>query len=122
MLREVGEYVLLHDLERVSDDAQFVQHLVELFAEDSLHLLVKIEEALMHHHHAEFKSHVHALKGSALNLGAKRLFTHCTKIESLTYSDLESNAAALSTETRALTLETQAALDQYVKNRGVATL
>ena len=111
----------LRDLERMSQDPQFVQHLVKLFGEDSSQLLMKIEETLSHHRHEEFKSHVHALKGSALNLGAERLFAHCTRIGALNYRELEASAGSLAAETRAIITETQAALAEYVKNRSVAS-
>ena len=111
----------LRDLERMSQDTQFVQHLVKLFGEDSSQLLMKIEETLAHHRHEEFRAHVHALKGSALNLGAERLFTHCTRIGELNYRELEASAASLTAETRAIITNTQVALAEYVKNRSVAS-
>lgn len=110
----------LRDLERMSQDPQFVQHLVKLFAEDSSQLLMKIEETLAHHRHEELRAHVHALKGSALNLGAERLFAFCTRIGELNYRDLDTNAPSLAAETRANITETQAALAEYVKNRNAA--
>jgi two-component system sensor histidine kinase RpfC len=111
----------LRDLERLSQDPQFVQHLVKLFGEDSSQLLKNIEETLAHHRHEEFKAHVHALKGSALNLGAERLVAHCTKIGALNYRELEASAASLAAETRTTITDTQAALAEYVKNRSVAS-
>ena len=111
----------LQDLERMSQDPQFVRHLVELFAEDSSQLLAKIEEALLRHRHEEFRTHVHALKGSALNLGAERLFMHCTRIGALNYREIEKSSGSLAAESRAIITETQAALAEYVKNRSVAS-
>jgi two-component system sensor histidine kinase RpfC len=111
----------LRDLERMSQDPQFVQHLVELFGEDSSQLLIKIEESLSHHRQEEFKTHVHALKGSALNLGAERLFVHCTKIGALNYRELKASAGSLAAETRAVITQTRAALAEYVNNRSVAS-
>jgi len=107
----------LHDLERMSQDPQFVQQLVKLFAEDSSQLLMKIEETLSKHRQEEFKSHVHALKGSALNLGAERLFAHCAMIGALDYRKLDASAGSLVAETRVVIKQTQAALADYVKNR-----
>jgi two-component system sensor histidine kinase RpfC len=111
----------LRDLERMSQDPQFVQHLVKLFAEDSSQLLMKIEEALTHHRHEEFRAYVHALKGSALNLGAERLFTHCSRLGELNYRELETSATSLAADTRAIITETQTALAEYVRNRNVAS-
>ena len=111
----------LRDLERMSQDPQFVPHLVELFGEDSLQLLMKIEDTLSRRRHEEFRTQVHALKGSALNLGAERLFEHCTRIGALNYRELEASAGSLAAETRAIITETQAGLAEYVKNRGVAS-
>ncbi len=107
----------LCDLEQMSQDSQFVPQLVQLFGEDTSQLLMNIEETLSRHRHEEFKMHVHALKGSALNLGAERLFAHCTRIGALDYRKLDASVRALSAETRALVTETQTALVEYVKNR-----
>jgi HPt (histidine-containing phosphotransfer) domain-containing protein len=94
-----------------------VPHLVQLFSEDSSQLLMKIEETLSRHRQEEFKAHVHALKGSALNLGADRLFAHCARIGALDYRKLDALAGSLAVETRAVITQTQAALADYVKNR-----
>jgi len=110
----------LRDLERMSQDSQFVQHLVELFGEDSLLLMAKIEEALAHRRHEDFKAHIHALKGSALNLGAERLFAHCARIGALNYRVLETSAGTLAAETREIITQTQAAFVEYVKIRNAA--
>jgi HPt (histidine-containing phosphotransfer) domain-containing protein len=106
----------------MSQDPQFVQHLVKLFGEDISHLLMQIEEALTHHRPAEFKTHVHALKGSALNMGAERLCAHCTRIGALNYREIEASADSLAAETRVIMTQTQAALADYVKNRSEASL
>jgi two-component system sensor histidine kinase RpfC len=106
----------LRDLEQMSPDPQFVHQLVKMFGEDSAQLLMKIEETLVHHRHEEFKTHIHALKGSALNLGAERLFGHCTTLGALDYREINASAGSLAAETRALVTQTQAALADYVKN------
>lgn len=107
----------LRDLERMSQDPQFVPHLAQLFGEDSSQLLMKIEDTLSRHRQEEFKTHVHALKGSALNLGAERLYAHCARIGAIDYRKLDASAGSLAAETRALITQTQAALADYVKNR-----
>ena len=111
----------LRELERMSQDPQFVPHLVQLFSEDSSQLLMRIEETLLHHRREEFKAHIHALKGSALNLGAERLCAHCTRIGALNYRELSASAGTVAAETRAIITATQAALGEYVKNHGVAS-
>jgi HPt (histidine-containing phosphotransfer) domain-containing protein len=111
----------LRDLERMSQDPQFVQHLVKLFGEDSSQLLMNIENTLARRRHEEFRGHIHALKGSALNLGAERLFAHCTRIGALNYRELDASAGVLTTEIRAVVTATQLALAEYVKNRSAAS-
>ena len=111
----------LRELARMSQDPQFVPHLVQLFSEDSSQLLMKIEETLTHHRREDFKAHVHALKGSALNLGAERLFAHCARIGALNYGELGASAGSVAAETRAIITATQTALADYVKNHGVAS-
>ncbi|MBI3056079.1 MAG: response regulator [Betaproteobacteria bacterium] len=111
----------LRDLEQMSQDPQFVDQLVQMFGEDSSQLLMKIEETLSRHRHEEFKTHVHALKGSALNLGAERLFAHCTRIGALNYRALSASAGSVAAETRTIVTQTQAALADYVKNHSVAS-
>ncbi len=112
----------LHDLERMSHDTQFVHNLVKLFVEDSFQLVVKIEKSLANRRQEEFRSHMHALKGSALNLGAERLFTHCSKLGATSNRQLDESSAALAAETRVIVTDTHAALSDYVKNRNKATL
>jgi two-component system sensor histidine kinase RpfC len=111
----------LQELARMSQDPQFVPHLVQLFSEDSSQLLVRIEETLAHHRREEFKAHIHALKGSALNLGGERLVAHCTRIGDLHYRELSASAGTLAAETRAVITATQAALADYEKTHGVAS-
>jgi len=111
----------LRDLERMSQDPQFVQHLVTLFGEDSSQLLLKIREALSRHRQEEFKTHLHALKGSALNLGAERLFVYCTEIGALNYREIATLAGSLVADTQAIIAQTQSALSEYVKNRREAS-
>ncbi len=110
----------LRDLEQMGRDPQFVPHLVQMFGEDSSQLLTSIEEALARHRRDEFKTHVHALKGSALNLGADRLFAHCTRIGALDHRELGASAGSVAAETHAIVTATQAALADYVKNHSVA--
>jgi len=112
----------LRELASMSQDPQFMPHLVQLFSEDSSQLLARIEETLAHHRREEFKAHIHALKGSALNLGAERLVTHCTRIGALHYRELSASAGTVAAETRAVITATQAALADYVKNHNVASL
>jgi two-component system sensor histidine kinase RpfC len=110
----------LRELARMSQDPQFVPHLVQLFSEDSSQLLMRIEEALSHHRREDFKAHIHALKGSALNLGAERLVAHCTRIGALDYRELGASAGSVAAETRAIITATHAALAEYVKHHSVA--
>jgi len=110
----------LGDLEQMGRDPQFVPYLVQMFGEDSSQLLMRIEEALARHRRDDFKTHVHALKGSALNLGADRLFAHCTRIGALDHRELGASAASVVAETHAIVTATQAALAEYVKTHSVA--
>ena len=110
----------LRDLEHMGQSPHFVPQLVELFTQESSVLLLNIEETLARRSQEEFKAQIHALKGSALNLGAERLFAHCKNLSMLNPRELESSAGALSAETRAIVKETQAALSAYVKTRGAA--
>ena len=110
----------LRELARMSQDTQFVPHLVRLFCEDSTQLLLKIEGSLAHRRRDEFKAHIHALKGSALNLGAERLFAHCARIGAFDHSTLDASAESLAAETRAIITQTQTALADYVQNRSGA--
>ena len=111
----------LQGLEQMSQDPEFVPHLVDLFRKDSSALLIKIEAALKAHRQDELKSHIHALKGSALNLGADRLHAHCSKMGALAPRELNAASGALAAETRAIITQTHTALTDYVKARGVAT-
>jgi HPt (histidine-containing phosphotransfer) domain-containing protein len=111
----------LAELERMSQDPRFVARLVQMFSDDSSRLLVNIEDSLLKEHHEEFKRHIHALKGSALNLGADRLVAHCSKIGVLNSRELKADSVALAAETRAVILQTQGALADYVRTHVAAS-
>src|SRR5262249_54784707 len=108
----------LVELERMSQDTQFVHNLVDLFTQDSSTLLAKIEDTLLNGRWDELKVHTHALTGSSLNLGAERLATHCKKIGKLSSPELSATCEALAAETRTLITQTQTALADYIKARG----
>ena len=110
----------LRELEQMAQNPSFVDHLFYLFENDSTALLRKIERALLDDRQEELDTHVNALRGSALHLGADRLFAHCVKIAALNEHELQDRAFLLAAEMREIIIETHAALGEYARTLSVA--
>ena len=74
------DYIVLHELNTLSDEPNFIKSLLDNFCkEGSLHLL-KIKSAIQDDY-LEYRENLHALKGSATELGASRLVEICLECE-----------------------------------------
>ncbi|HYG56269.1 MAG TPA: ATP-binding protein, partial [Burkholderiales bacterium] len=77
----------LGHLEDLGSAPGFVEKLIGIYVSDSATLLAKIEQALAGRNYGEFRSHLHALKGSSASMGADRVTRLCSELSSL--SDAE---------------------------------
>jgi two-component system sensor histidine kinase RpfC len=107
----------LDHLEQLSSSKAFMEKLVSVFLSDSGALLARIEQALAGRNFAEFRSLLHAMKGSAASMGTDRLTALCGSLGGLSDAELRLRGPGL---LRSLSAELAAArgeLERYVEER-----
>jgi two-component system sensor histidine kinase RpfC len=67
----------LNSIKDLSADKNFISELITVFREDSKKLLAEMESAVARKDYKTYLENIHALKGSAGSIGARRLFTYC---------------------------------------------
>jgi two-component system sensor histidine kinase RpfC len=107
----------LGHLDALGSAPGFVEKLIRVFLDDSALLLTRIEQALAGRNYHEFRSLMHAVKGSSASMGTDRLTGLCNSLGKLSDSELRLQAPGLQ---RSLVEELAAArseLERYVKNQ-----
>jgi two-component system sensor histidine kinase RpfC len=107
----------LGHLEELSSSKAFVEKLVAVFLTDSTALLGRIEQTLAGRNYAEFRSLLHAMKGSSASMGTDRLTMVCGSLGGLTDAELKLQGPAL---LRSLSEELAAVrgeLERYLQGR-----
>ena len=84
------QHTVLHELELLGEDAEFVKSLVENFAKDGQKHVSNIKIS-MKDDYLEYRESLHALKGSATELGAIKLIENCVTAESAKPYDMGSD-------------------------------
>lgn len=79
----------LDDLEQVSKDKKFLDDLIVEFIAENKKLLASLEQAMLLSQKEKFKEVVHAIKGSALSVGAVSLKMICKRLEKIDPSLVE---------------------------------
>ena len=85
----------LRHLEELGSSVAFIEKLVGVFIADSANLLARIEQVLAARDYQEFRSLVHAMKGSSASIGTDRLTRLCTSLGGLTDAELRLKAPVL---------------------------
>jgi two-component system sensor histidine kinase RpfC len=85
----------LGHLEELGSSLAFVEKLIRVFLADSAAILERIEKVLAARDYHEFRSLVHAMKGSAASMGTDRLTRTCSTLGSLSDAELRLQAPAL---------------------------
>ena len=107
----------LGHLAELGSSPAFVEKLIGVFLVDNGALLERVEKALAGRDYSEFRSILHALKGSAASMGTDRLTAMCGNLGRLSDAELRLQAPAL---LRSLGEELAAArgeLERYVHER-----
>ena len=107
----------LGHLEELGSSLAFVERLIRVFLSDSAAILERIEKVLAGRDYHEFRSLVHAMKGSSASMGTDRLTRTCTNLGNLSDAELRLQAPAL---LRTLSDEMSAArtqLERYLQER-----
>ncbi|MEO8718687.1 MAG: ATP-binding protein, partial [Burkholderiales bacterium] len=114
---EVVNLETLAHLEELGSTPDFLERLVGVFVADSLSLLAKMEAAVAARNFGDFRSHLHAMKGSAASIGTERLTELCTSLGKYTDAELRLQAKGL---VRSLADEFdlgRLALERYVQEK-----
>jgi HPt (histidine-containing phosphotransfer) domain-containing protein len=77
----------LRHLQELGSSPAFMTKLCGVFFADSTTLLGRMEAAIGARNYGEFRSHVHALKGSSASMGTDRLTRLCATLDG--YADAE---------------------------------
>jgi HPt (histidine-containing phosphotransfer) domain-containing protein len=95
----------------------FVEKLIGVFVADNSALLARVEQALAGRNYHEFRSLMHAMKGSSASMGTTRLTRLCSSLDKLSDAELRLQAPGLlRTLSEELTIaHTQ--LERYLQDR-----
>jgi len=85
----------LGHLEELGSSLAFVEKLIRVFLADSAAIMLRIEKVLAGRDYHEFRSLVHAMKGSSASIGTDRLTRTCTGLGGLSDAELRLQAPAL---------------------------
>ncbi|MFC7517359.1 ATP-binding protein [Herbaspirillum sp. GCM10030257] len=111
------DFSTLDQLDRISHTRDFVDGLIDDFSTEVAVIISRIENALALQRPAEAKRIAHALKGTALGVGAIGLCAVCERIDKLAISDLVQNAGPVVSELRSALLRTDHLLVPYRRSR-----
>jgi two-component system sensor histidine kinase RpfC len=107
----------LGHLEELGSSLAFVEKLIRVFVTDNTSILERIEQVLAGRNFHEFRSLVHAMKGSSASMGTDRLTRLCGSLGKLSDAELRLQSPAL---LRTLSEELEAArveLEGYLQQR-----
>jgi two-component system sensor histidine kinase RpfC len=111
----------LADLEELGSSPAFMDKLIGVFVADNVTLLAKIESALAARNVAEFRSHLHAMKGSAASMGAERLTSLCKDMGRLSDAEVKLQIPSLLKSLREQLAATRESLEHYLQERKKST-
>src|SRR6185295_17368988 len=107
----------LADLEELGSSPAFMNKLIEVFITDNATLMSKMEASLAARNLTEFRSHLHAMKGSAASMGAERLTGCCRDMGRLSDAEVRLQIPALLKSLRGELSATRESLEQYLRER-----
>jgi len=85
----------LSHLEELGSSLAFMEKLIRVFIADSSAILTRMEQVLAGRDYHEFRSLVHAMKGSSASMGTDRLTKLCSSLGNLTDAQLRLRSPAL---------------------------
>ena len=84
------DHMVLHELKVLGENLEFIDSLIKNFANEGRQHTQNLKKA-MHDDYLEYRENIHALKGSATELGANKLVKICLEAESVKPYDLGSD-------------------------------
>jgi two-component system sensor histidine kinase RpfC len=85
----------LEHLEELGSSLAFMEKLIRVFVADSASILARMEQVLAGRDYHEFRSLVHAMKGSSASMGTDRLTSLCSSLGNLSDAEIRLQAPAL---------------------------
>jgi two-component system sensor histidine kinase RpfC len=107
----------LADLEELGSSPAFMDKLIGVFVADNATLMSRIEAALAARNVAEFRGHLHAMKGSAASMGAERLTACCKEMGALSDAEVKLRIPGLLKALREELSATRDSLERYLRER-----
>lgn len=111
----------LGQLEELGSSPAFVEKLIEVFVTDSEGLIDRIERTLAARNAYEFRSALHAIKGSSASMGTDRLTALCTNLGRLSDAELRLQTPGIARSLRAEMDAARMELKRYLKQRRSST-
>ena len=107
----------LGHLEELGSSVAFVEKLVGVFLADSTTLVGRIEQALASRNYHDFRTLVHAIKGSSASIGTDRLTRVCGNLGGLSDAELRLQAPALQRTLNEELAAARAQLEGYLRDK-----
>jgi HPt (histidine-containing phosphotransfer) domain-containing protein len=107
----------LADLEELGSSPAFMDKLIGVFVADNVTLMAKMEAALAARNVGEFRSHLHAMKGSAASMGAERLTVYCKELGRYSDAEVKLQIPALLKTLREELAAIRDAFERYLQER-----
>jgi len=111
----------LADLEELGSSPAFMDKLIGVFVADNVTLMAKIESALAARNVAEFRGHLHAMKGSAASMGAEQLAACCKEFGRLSDAEVKLQIPMLLKSLREELAMTRESFERYLQDRKKST-
>jgi two-component system sensor histidine kinase RpfC len=111
----------LADLEELGSSPAFMDKLIGVFVADNVTLMAKMESALAARNVAEFRSHLHAMKGSAASMGAERLTGFCRDMGRRSDAEIKLQIPSIVKTLRDELAATRESLERYLQERKKST-
>jgi len=105
----------LSELELISSENTFMPELLNGFIQDGEALLRQMEAAVAAEQHETLRDLVHAMKGSAVTLGAEQLCKTCAGLSGQTAAEMEASGARVLKVVREQFHHAHASLLEYLK-------
>jgi two-component system sensor histidine kinase RpfC len=107
----------LGHLEELGSSLAFVEKLIRVFVSDNSAILERVEQVLAGRNYHEFRSLVHAMKGSSASMGTDRLTRLCSTLGGLSDAELRLQAPALQRTLGEELAAARAQLEGYLQER-----
>ena len=114
---EIVNTETLAHLEALGSSPTFLEKLIGVYLADNTALLGKVEAALAARNLSEFRSALHALKGSSASMGTDRLTQFCTDLGKLSDAEIRLRSPGLVKSLASELAAARAELEGYLRNR-----